>query len=167
MNNINLENYLNLVKSIVRKFEKKYIEDSDLYGIGCVALVEAYKSYDPQKGAFSTWATRIIKQSIFDYFRKIKFRPNLIPIEFCDNKIYYNDKNIKVDLLSFLLTNKNCSKKEIENKQILIDHFVNNKTWAEIGREKNMSRERIRQKGQQALNLIREKYRLILEDYDY
>lgn len=71
MNKNLLEDHLGLVRSIVSKFDKYNPMDSELFGIGCLALVEAQKSYIPERGAFSTWATKLIKQSIFDNFRKL------------------------------------------------------------------------------------------------
>lgn len=161
---INLEDHLGLVKSIVYKFDKN-LNDSDLYGIACLALVEAKNSYDAKKGAFSTWATKIIKQSIFDNFRK----KNKNKAKQIDNYEIIDDfKKVPFDILNVILKkDKQDSKTDSENKQILIDHYINNKTWAEIGRKKNLSKERVRQKGQEALCKIRKKYRLILEDLEF
>ena len=72
--NIILENYLPLAKSIGCKFidKNQSIEDSDIYGCACLALVDASKTYDQEKGAFTTWATRKIKQEIIAFLRKNK-----------------------------------------------------------------------------------------------
>lgn len=165
-----LEDHLGLVRSIVSKFTKfdKYnLMDSELFGIGCLALVEAQKSYIPERGAFSTWATKLIKQSIFDNFRKLK-KQKMQRLQENFNIVDNSKKELPENLLSTLLgEEKSDTEFDKQNKKILIDHFLNNKSWAEIGRELSLTRERVRQRGSEAIEKIREKYRLILEDVEF
>jgi len=161
----NIENHLGLVRSIVAKFKHSYVELDDLYGIGCVALLEANSTYDSNKGSFSTWATKIIRQSIFDYFRKNKKESTVTYLE--NKEIECKKKIFPPDFLPILLKEeKDETDIEKQNKKILIDHFINDQSWAEIGRSLNLSRERVRQKGFDAILKIREKYRLILDEYE-
>jgi RNA polymerase sigma factor (sigma-70 family) len=168
-NNIIIENYLCLAKSIVIKFIKKNqkVEDSDLYGCACLALVDASKSYDSSKGAFTTWATRKVTQAIIDNLRKNK-RHNIEMLG--ENSYDIKDgfeMKVPTDILDILLKDSiNDNDLQKQNKKILLDHFVENKTWAEIGRSLNLSRERVRQKGQEALKIIQDKYRLIIGDLE-
>lgn len=164
--NIIVENYLALAKSICLKFIKNQdLKDSDIYGCACLALVDASKSYDPNKGAFTTWATRKITQAIINYLRKNK-KVDFLGESTLEIRDKTNDK-IPTDILSVLLeNNKKESKIEKQNKKILLDHFIENKSWAEIGRSLNLSRERVRQKGQQALKQIQEKCKFIIEDFE-
>lgn len=160
-----IEDHIGLVGSIVSKFDRNLM-DSDLFGIGCVALVEAYKSYAPEKGAsFSTWATKLIKQSIFDNFKKLKKYKNTKNLD--QDLVDDSKQSVPSEFLSlFLEDEKDDTYSEKENKKILLDHFLNGKSWAEIGREKSLSRERVRQKGMEALEKIRQKYRLIIDDVE-
>lgn len=168
--NIIIENYLNLAKSIVIKFinKKQSVEDSDLYGCACLALVDASKSYDSSKGAFSTWATRRIYQSIIDNLRKNKKYKKVEMLG--ENLFEIKDKfemKMPIEILNILLKEENNETDvQKQNKKILLDHFVENRSWAEIGRTLNLSRERARQKGQDALKLIKQKYRLIIGDLE-
>lgn len=161
----NIENHLGLVRSIVAKFRHSRVDLEDLYCIGCVALLEANSTYDSTKGSFSTWATKIIKHSIFDYFRKNKKESNVTYLE--NKEIECEKKSFPPDFLPILLKEeKDETDVEKQNKKILIDHFINDQSWAEIGRNLNLSRERVRQKGFDAILRIREKYRLILDEYE-
>ena len=112
-----LEDHLDLVRSIVLKFDRN-IMDSDLFGIGCVALVEADRTYIPERGAFSTWATKLIKQSIFDNFKKTKKHNKNQSLENSD-PIDYSKSPIPLQVLSVLLSDqKEESKTDKENKKI-------------------------------------------------
>jgi RNA polymerase sigma factor (sigma-70 family) len=164
-----VESYLNLAKSIVSKFEKKQrIEDSEMYSCACLALMDAKESFDSSKGAFSTWATRKINQHIINYLRKNKnYRKIEMLGESSTNVVDDSKLDLPVEKLSILLKDDpQDSKIDLENKKILIDHFIKNKSWADIGRSMHLSRERVRQKGQDAIAKIREKYRLIIDDLE-
>lgn len=166
---ISVESYLNLAKSIVSKFEKKQIiEDSEMYSCACLALIDARESFDSSKGAFSTWATRKINQYIINYLRKNKnYRKIEMLGEASANVVDDAKLNIPIEKLSVLLADDpNDSDLDRQNKKILIDHFIKNKSWADIGRSLKLSRERARQKGQDAIAKIREKYRLIIDDLE-
>ena len=168
--NIVVENYLALAKSIALKFIKNQdLRDSDIYGCACLALVDASKNYDPSKGAFTTWATRKIKHSIISYLRKNKKYKNTENLGELTEEIRDNSKNHAntVGVLAILLNeDQEDSDNYCQNKKILLDHFIQNKSWAQIGRDLNLSRERARQKGQEAIKLIQNKHKLVIGDLE-
>lgn len=84
------------------------------------------------------------------------------------NIVDNSKKELPENLLSTLFSEeKSDTEFDKQNKKILMDHFLNNKSWAEIGRELSLTRERVRQRGSEAIEKIREKYRLILEDAEF
>ena len=163
------EDYIFLLKSIVSKFIKNQkIEDSEIYSHGCIALMNATKSYDSSKGSFSTWATKVINSSIIDYYRKSK-KYNKFENLGDDSSLISDNSKAKIPdiVLSILLKeNKKEAKIDRQNKQILLDYYLNNKSWAEIGRKLKLSRERVRQRGQKALVDIRNNNKIILEELE-
>ena len=78
-----------------------------------------------------------------------------------------NCLNVSEKAMSILLKeDDDDSDLDKENKKILIDHYINKISWAEIGRRMNYSKERVRQKGQDAIRRIRIKYKLILDEIE-
>lgn len=162
------ENNVGLLRSIVVKYidSNQRIEDSEAYSDGCLALIKAHRTYDSNKGAFSTWATRIIKQAIIGSYRKNQ-KNNLELNDDIDAIQEENCLNVSEKAMSILLKeDDDDSDLDKENKKILIDHYINKISWAEIGRRMNYSKERVRQKGQDAIRRIRVKYKLILDEIE-
>ena len=69
-NDSTVEENLGLVHSCANKFRGRGVEYDDLFQAGCVGLVKASKSFDPQRGyAFSTYAVPVILGEIKRIFR--------------------------------------------------------------------------------------------------
>ncbi len=65
-----VEANIGLVHSCANKFRGRGIEYDDLFQAGCLGLVKASKSFDPEKGfAFSTYAVYVILGEIKKIFR--------------------------------------------------------------------------------------------------
>lgn len=67
MNQIRPEEHIGLVKSIAASYKLSCpasLDYQDLVQEGCMGLLEASKRYDPDKGAFSTYATPWIRKFI-------------------------------------------------------------------------------------------------------
>ncbi len=65
-----IESNLGLVHSCCRKFTGKGIEYDDLYSSGCMGLVKAADSFDPERGVcFSTYAVPVILGEMRRLFR--------------------------------------------------------------------------------------------------
>jgi len=168
LDSIVFENNVGLIRKIVANYidQNQKIEDSEAYSDGCIALIKAHRTYDATKGAFSTWATRMIKQAIIGTYRKNKkndFELNNDIDQIQDvSSLRVSEKTMAV----LLKEDEGDSDLEKENKKILIDHYINKISWAEIGRQMNLSKERVRQKGQDAIKRIRIKYKLILDEIE-
>ncbi|CUH95903.1 hypothetical protein P22_1989 [Propionispora sp. 2/2-37] len=70
-----LQAYEKLVHYAIHKFYpyRNGVEYEDLFQIGSIALLEAYRAYKPDRGAsFSTWAILNIKTAMFKTIRKNK-----------------------------------------------------------------------------------------------
>ena len=67
---LQLEKYSPLVKSIVKRYLGKGVDYQDLYQLGCLGLVKAHNKYDPAYGTkFSTYAVPLIAGEIKRFLR--------------------------------------------------------------------------------------------------
>lgn len=86
--NILIEKYKPFIFSTINEFKGNYInESSDLSTVGMLAFKEAVDSFDPDKGNFYSFAKKIIKLRMIDYYRKNKkFKEKEKPI-YEDNEL--------------------------------------------------------------------------------
>jgi RNA polymerase sigma factor (sigma-70 family) len=164
---------LGLVKSVVSKFvkDKSKIEDSELYSVACIAIIEASKSFDATKAKFSTWATRCMNQSILDHLRKNKKNSSVLMIfdlEESDQSKALEDRsslNLPYHLTSIVQPSGDDSKSTIQSKQMLSMYYLEEKSLSEIGSQFGFTKEGVRKKIYKVLNEIREKNKVLLKEY--
>lgn len=70
MEQLELDKYSPLVKSIVKRYIGKGVEYDDLYQLGCLGLVKAWNKFDPSYGVkFTTYAVPLIAGEIKRFLR--------------------------------------------------------------------------------------------------
>ena len=120
--NIILENE-NLIYSIANKFSK-YKNKEDLFQVGCIGMIEAYKNYDETKGTkFTSYAYRYIYGEMSKYVREdhsVKLSRDLYNLK---NKIEIA-KNHLAQSLMHIPTNKELSD-FLEIDEETIDQIIN------------------------------------------
>lgn len=155
---IRVEEYVGLLSSCVLKFVKDGpVQDSDLYSVGCLALMEAARTFDPSKAKFCTWATRIINQRIIDEIKRIaRVR------ETCSDLSLHPDEEseqLPLHLLPDLLDGDG------DDERMVVGHYLEGKSLSELGREFGFSKEWVRKKIQSAVSKIRRDNLVLLEAY--
>jgi RNA polymerase sigma factor (sigma-70 family) len=166
-----VEKNIGLLRAVVSKFSKfPKIEDSDFYSIACLALVQAAASFDPSKSKFSTWATKIMTQKIIEQIRRNKKQnpvhlSSLEPGEQDSCLIDKKESTFPVHLLSLIAPNNSDTKIEKESKSIISMHYLDGKSWSEIGRSLGMTREGVRQRAIKMIDSIRDSNFELLKDY--
>lgn len=167
------EDNLGLVRAVVSKFFRgSGMEDSELYSAGCVGLVEAARTFDPCKSKFSTWATRIITQHVINEIRRGRNEHRSVPLSSLDDdqaEACLEDRRTDgppSHLVGMLTKSDNSeTKSESENRRILLDVFLGERSFADIGRELGISREAVRKKTQKAIDRIRIRNAGVLGEY--
>lgn len=148
------------------------MEDSDLYSAGCVGLVKAASTFDPECSKFSTWATRVIYQSVLDEFRRIK-RTKSLPFSSsegeCDGR-NLPDPRRSVDfsepLFKRLTTSDDSDTEyESENKRLMVSFFVDGRSLSELGREMGVTKETVRKRVNKAIESIRVKNAELIREH--
>lgn len=155
---IRVEEYIGLLSSCVLKFVKDGpLQDSDLYSVGCLALMEAARTFDPSRSKFCTWATRIINQRIIDEIkRSARVR------EACSDLSLHPDEEseqLPLHLLPDLLDG------DVADECMVVGHYLEGKSLSELGREFGFSKEWVRKKIQSAVSKIRRDNLALLEAY--
>lgn len=173
---INIEEHLGLVCFIVNKFVPKNIsvEDSEEYADGCMGLLKAAKEYDPEKHKteFSTFAHGCIFNAMKQGWRKRNRKKRTANVASIDEKeldLIDHNKNYKkvVDLIEeFLKPHPDDTDAHTRKKWVLKEHFLNDRTWQDISDELSLTRERVRQLGSEAIDLLRERFNLDGENLD-
>lgn len=74
--------YKPFIASTVQKHIGRFVQygKDDELSIGLMAFQEAVKSYNPQKGAFLSFAENVIKRRLIDYYRQESKYDNVIPL---------------------------------------------------------------------------------------
>jgi RNA polymerase sigma factor (sigma-70 family) len=156
---------LGLVYSILRRHTPQALDPVDLQSEAMLAFTKAVDRYNPWKGfRFSTYAYNAISRAVFRRLRRqhrfhehhrMGFEPSLDdPVELPDHKT-----ELYVDRLRVALDRNLGELTEIESR-ILSRRFPQDRdrglTFREIGREVGLSKERVRQIQQIALDKLRE-----------
>ncbi len=83
--NLFINEYKQFIIAYCNKSLKRYVDinNDDEYSIALMAFYESIKSYDISKGSFFSYAQRVIKFRLIDYYRK--------------NKTLLNEKSIEED----------------------------------------------------------------------
>lgn len=160
---IRVEDHIGLLRSCVLRFVRKgAVEDSELYSVGCVALMEAARTFDPSKAKFCTWATRIIHQRILDEIKK-----NGRIKETCSDALSGVPEEkaevCPVHLLPELLGGR-PDESATDSRRMLVGHYLEGKSLSEIGREFGFSKQWVWKRIQVEAERIRIVGRKILEN---
>jgi DNA-directed RNA polymerase sigma subunit (sigma70/sigma32) len=166
---VDASEHLGLVRQIAAKYCPRGtpIEDTDEYADGILGLLRACEKYDPEQELFSTFAWKSIQTAIIQGWRKKnrKKRTGIVGSLENDPMDCHTDLSKVGQLISVLLEPQaGDDESAFRCKTILYDHFINEKTWAEIGRDNNLTRERVRQLGNEAIQLIRRQFKI--EEFD-
>jgi len=151
-----VESNIGLVKSVVSKFVKDNLEDSELFSVGCEGLIKAANTFDSKKAKFSTWATRIINQKIIDELRKKK---NINSCVLNENHLIEKKSSFPSHIICSII------KGSTDSEKIVSLYYLEQKTLSDISKQLNISKEGVRKKIQRAIVNIREKLNLENEDF--
>lgn len=145
---IRVEEYIGLMSSCVLRFVKDGpVQDSELYSVGCLALIEAARTFDPSRAKFCTWATRIINQRIIDELKRgARVRESCSDLSLHPEE---ETERLPVHLVPRLLEGSDVG------ERMVVRHYLDGKSLSEIGREFGFSKEWVRKKIQSAVSKIR------------
>jgi len=136
------EKHIPLAKSIAVRFISKTedVENSDAYGNALLALVEAAKTWVPSMGTcFSTYATRCIINALISARRKEICRrlpEQLVPDELLAATPAHPE--LDPDILATLIEPP-IDPSEMKDHQILLERFLDNKSYIELGKSRKVS----------------------------
>lgn len=134
----------------IRKGE--HIEDTEEFGNALVGLTKAINKFDPSRGfQFSTFAYYCICHEVERPQKKKRILSVSLGGQDVPDKNEYK-KDETGQLVEEIL-------KKVTNdlhKKILTDYYLKQKKLREIGAEIGVSKERVRQRREEALNFIRE-----------
>lgn len=155
---IRVEDYIGLLTSCVMKFVRRgSVQDSELYSVGCLALMEAAETFNASKSTFCTWATRVINHRILDQIK----RNSRIRESCSDLSLHPEDdsERLPLHLIPGLLDGGG------DDERMVSGHYLDGKSLSELGAEFGLSKEWVRQKIQSAVSRIRRDNIVILEAY--
>lgn len=147
-----IENYLPLVKSIVRKYLHFGLPREDLEQEGLIGLMEAAARFDESRQAsFSTYATYWIKKRIIAALENEK-KSSMSSLSLDEEQLEMPDHASKPPASHQLDLPTSLPEDE---KQVLTALFQEELTLSEIAAKLNLPRERVRQLKEKALRRLR------------
>ena len=159
------EDYIGLaadlaIKFLERRRDSAYIKDSEEYSIACEALLRAISDYKSDKSKFSTYAYYCIRNALVSYVRHKKHAPDFLDPK--DIEEIAENRNCTVDpaLLDLLLSeSKNERESDRIDKEILREHYLQQLTLRQIAINRKITKIRVKQRIDRAINRIKERYR--------
>ncbi len=142
--------YLPLVRSIVKKYAHLGVPTEDLEQEGMIGLLEAADKFRDDKGAkFSTYATYWIKKKILAAIDNEK-KSSLDSIKLTEESVETKEDELKTS--QYLKLPQNIPDTERKILRMLYEEQL---TLKEIAQELKISRERVRQLKEKALRRMR------------
>lgn len=163
----NFEDHIGLAADLALKFLERRrgsalspVEDSEEYSIACEALLKALSGYKSDKAKFSTYAYHCIRNALISYVRHRKYAPNFLDPK--DIEEIAENRNCTVDpalLDLFLSESENDRESERIDKAMLREHYLQQLTLQQIATNRKITKMRVKQRIDRAINRIKKKYR--------
>lgn len=132
----------------------------DLAGVVFMKVVDKQDTYDPDKASIRTWIYSIANNELIDYYRRKKIKK---PYE--KHKPYLKDKNVLEEIQKerdkfqksklyediLVILDKKLS---MEEKDIIIMHYIEGMRYKEISNIKDMNENTLRSKAYRALKKV-------------
>lgn len=162
--------HLRLANHVTQRFVdgSTPVVDTEEYSDAMLGLLSASREYNPEKHKtkFSTFAHDCIRKSIIQGWRNrncAKRTPkNQFSISDSETDIDIVDsrkhKNYHKAIEAICQPHPNDTDKDIRNKKILYDHYINGKTWTEISEEMGVTKTCVQQYGMSAIETLKVRY---------
>lgn len=145
---INLEEYLYMVEAISNNFNServKSIRDSEIFGHLSQELVACSYRFDPSKGSFEKYLSSHLFNKAIDFLRSAKRKKRFgnfaelddlgdIPENRAEN---LTSTESLPGLLAVLPTD---TPKDVQDRSILVEHYLGGRTVAELSKRHNITR---------------------------
>lgn len=163
------EDHLKLLRSVAAPFAPKGIpvDDTEEFADGVMGLLKAVEGFDPTKHLqFSTYATACIHRAIVQGWRaRNRKKRTGVMCSLEDHDVIQPEPQIEETKISdaiklFFDPHPDDSETDIRNKKVLFEHHILQKTFAEIGDELGITRQRANQLGDAAIKLLKERFNL-------
>jgi len=150
-----MEKYIPLVKSIAKKYKNFGVDFDDLVQEGLLGILEAEKKFNPLKGTkFSTYATYWIKKKILEALeREKKFSLGSVSLDE-DIETVQEAPSSGSEEVSLPRFDISQDLPELEAK-ILTMFLIERKTLREISQDLGMRREKVRQLKEKAIRQLK------------
>ncbi len=129
------------------------ITTEDLQQEAWIGLLAACDRYDARKAKFVTYAYHYIRGHCMRYIlKKTRNKPtqvNADPVD-VDPRGYYDHKVERQDMMATILTKV----KDEKHADLLVEHFVNNKSFRFIAKERGVSHETIAMRVNKLLDML-------------
>lgn len=171
---VKAENYIKLAKFIARKYYRgdlSYLIDSPEYSDALVGLTQALNAYEAnQKYQFSTFAHSCITHELIKGYRR-RNKKRTIQLLFQNDFTHLPAKESKdyhlTDVVEALFVDDKDTDNEKKYKKAVWEHYIDGKSYAEIGREMNVSRMTALIYGQKGINLLKERFVELIENTSF
>lgn len=150
-----IKHNLKLVIFIAKPFFNDGFDD--IIQIGNIALIEAVERFNTSTNyRFNSYAFPYIKGKILNYINQNKIISSPIDdeIELIEQSIFNSPDDLTDDKILIIKLLNTLNNKE---KSILIEYFMNNKSFQEIGDNNNTSKQLIHHHYKKAINKLRNK----------
>ena len=165
------EENIALVKDYVLKHHPPMggvpVEDTDEYSWGCYGLWKACLTFESDQGnKFSTYAFYCIRNAIINGFRQNSRQPPTVDPSEIDGKNCSSDEvrsNPHEMLEVILKADQNEKPGDKVDREMLVMYYLDGMTLEEVGRQFQVTKNRVRQRMGRAIKVIRQRYQNLFE----
>lgn len=158
------EENMNLVYYTISRYYPTHIGDEDIIQEGMLGLFRAVNDFDPEKGAFSTFAIYKIRGAIANEFKKVSRR---VPTVSLDGMRGSDSDDGECTLDQFIVGSPDegytdwtpLMKKLTDQEKVVLKGLIEGNTQADMARAMGVSRQRV----EQIMRKIKKKWIAVME----
>ncbi len=157
------EENMNLVYYTISRYYPANIGDDDIIQEGMLGLFRAVNDYNPEKGAFSTYAIRKIRGAISNEFKKAAYKVPTVSLD----GLREDDSGDDFALIDLIVGDPDegytdwtpLMKKLTDQEKVVFNGLLEGNTQSDMARAMGLSRQRV----EQIMRKIKKKWKAVMD----